>query len=173
MIASLPEYSFTALKVSSHRHADDLSKDYDIIEETDRGGGNDTSRFLKAGAARAFWIRAERIEAALPAVLAIIDDSSSAVIEGNGVLDFIDADFSILVLNPAVAEFKESARGVLARADALVFIKGTSKNAAMPEWENLLELVPKNTPRFETGDPKIFPPALTELLRFRFYGKKL
>ena len=172
LIAALPEYGWTALKVSSHRHPVDSAKDshkdsvedYSVIEETNRDGRNDTSRFLKAGARRAFWIQARRIETAVPAVCALINDAPFVVIEGNSVLDFIAADFSILVLNGGVAEFKENARGILSRSDALVLIH---ESAAPLEWENLLESVPKNTPRFEIDNPKIFPPALAGLLRSR------
>jgi molybdopterin-guanine dinucleotide biosynthesis protein len=164
LIASLPEYGWTALKVSSHRHSGDSSEDYTVIEETSLSGGNDTSRFLKAGARRAFWIQAGRIEAAIPAARAMVKDTSYVMIEGNSVLDFIAADFSILVLNGGVAEFKESARSILPRADALVLIR---ENAEPLEWENLLESVAKNTPRFEINNPKLFPPALADLLRSR------
>jgi len=165
LIVALPEYSWTALKVSSHSHSDDPSKDYTVIEETCRDGESDTSRFLKAGALRAFWVQAERIEAAIPAIRAIIEGTANVVIEGNSVLDFITADFLILVINRGVAEFKESARGILSRADALVLIR---EHAEHPEFENLPESIPQSTPRFETGDPKIFPDALAELLRARF-----
>ena len=167
LIAALPEYLWTALKVSSHRHSgnsENSGKDCVVIEETDRDGVNDTSRFLKAGACRAFWIQAERIEAAVPIVLAIIKNAHHVLIEGNSVLDFVTADLSILVANSSVAEFKKSARGILARADALVLIRSS---AELAEWEKLLGSVPKNIPRFETGDSGAFPPALTELLRSR------
>jgi hypothetical protein len=164
LIAALPEYGWTALKISSHRHSVDYAGDCTVIEEINRDGGNDTSRFLKAGARRAFWIQAERIEAAIPAVREAIKDAFYVVIEGNSVLDFVAADFSILVLNPGVAEFKKSARRILSLADALVLIR---ESAAPAGWENFLEAVPKNTPRFETADPGIFPPGLTAMLRNR------
>ncbi|MCL2877930.1 MAG: hypothetical protein FWF13_04025 [Acidobacteria bacterium] len=165
LIAALPEYCWTALKVSSHRHCGDFEKDCAVFEETGRDGGNDTSRFLRAGARRAFRIIAEQIETAIPALRDTIKDTHYVVIEGNSVLDYIAADFSILVLNGNVAEFKESARNILSRADVFVLIR---ENAEPPEWENLLEAAPKNIRRFETPDPRIFPPALTELLRSRF-----
>ena len=187
LITALPEYVWTALKVSSHRHSGNFegtAKDCVVIEETDREGGNDTSRFLKAGACRAFWVQAERIEAAVPAVRAILENSPYVLIEGNSVLDFIAADFSILVLNHGVDEFKKSARGILSRIDALVIIRNStefmpvSQNQAAglmvhegapppdgAKWENLLESVPENIPRFETGNPRDIPRALTELLR--------
>ena len=164
LIEALPEYHWTALKISSHRHSGNSTKECIVIEETSLDGKSDTSRFLKAGACRAFWIQAEQMEAAIPAVMEIINSEHYVVIEGNSVLDFIAADFSILVLNSGVAEFKESARRILSRSDAFVIV---CESAEAPEWEKLLESAPKNTPRFETGDPKIFPPALTELLRSR------
>ena len=162
LIAALPECGWTALKISSHRHSGDPSKRCTVIEETDRDGGNDTSRFLKAGARRAFWIQTGQIEDAIPAVQAIISASTYVVIEGNSVLDYIAADFSILVINHGVAEFKESAIGILARANALVIIRA---NADRAEWESLLESAPKNITQFETDDPKIFPLELAEMLR--------
>ena len=224
LIAALPEYGWTALKVSSHRHSGDSAEDYTVIEETSRDGASDTSRFLKAGALHAFWIQAERIEAAVPAVRAVIKDAPFVIIEGNSVLDFIAADFSILVLNSGVAEFKKSAGSIIPRADALVLIRESAKPGYFmgfqplvgrkgvdtrraqrgrrrhtgqyvketeqaqrtrharlrarsrnpmkypgkpSEWETILESALLNTPSFKTGDPKIFPPALTELLRSR------
>ena len=162
LISALPEYDWTALKVSSHRHSGDSAKDFAVTEETNRDGGNDTSRFLKAGACHAFWIRTGRIETVIPTVQTFINDAHHLVIEGNSILDFIAADFSILVLNCGVAEFKESARGIIPRADAFILIR---EKANFTEWENLLESAPKSTHLFEIVDPKIFPPALTELLR--------
>ena len=162
LISALPECGWTALKISSHRHSGDPSKSCTVIEETDRAGGNDTSRFLKAGARRAFWIQAGQIKDAVTTAQSIISDSPYVMIEGNSILDFIAADFSILVINRGVAEFKESAAGILARADALVLIRAGADHA---EWKNLLKSDPKNIPRFETDDPKIFPPGLAELLR--------
>ena len=162
LIAALPEYGWATLKISSHHHSGDPSKNCTVIEETDSDGGNDTSRFLKAGARRAFWIQTGQLKDAIPAVQAIINGSPNVVIEGNSILDFIAADFSILVVNRGVAEFKESATGILARADALVLIRA---NADRAEWETILKSAPKNIPQFETYDLKIFPPGLAEMLR--------
>ena len=167
LIAAMPEYCWTALKVSLHLHSGEGCV---VIEEPGIGGANDTSRFLKAGAARAFWIQAKRIEAAAHAARAIIKEALYVVIEGNSVLDFIDADFSILVLNRSVAEFKKNARAILARADALVLI---NEGGEPPEWENLLKSAPANTPLFETAAPDAFPPALAELINSRIRRSKL
>jgi len=166
LIAALPEYGWTALKVSSHLHSGSHFKDYAVIEETERDGGNDTSRFLKAGALRALWIQAERIETAIPSIQAIIRETPNVIIEGNSVLDYITADFSIMAINRDVAEFKESARGIILRANALVIIHGGEES---PEIENLLKSAPKQTLRFETDNPGFFPPVLAEQLRSRFF----
>ena len=191
----MPEFNWTALKITSHRRFSDSAEDCVVIEEIDRHGESDTSRFLKAGARRAIWIQANRIEAAIPEIKAVITPEISlnarandvpqnqitkppecsaicpyVVIEGNSVLDFFDADFSILVLNAGVAEFKKSAHSILTRADALVIIR---ENAVSPDWENLVESTRKNTPLFETNAPGLFPPSLTELLRSRFRAFQL
>src|SRR5512147_928957 len=65
LIHAFREYAWTAIKISSHRHANipmsgpDRNDDpFRMYEETDRSGTSDTSRFLAAGASRAFWLRA-------------------------------------------------------------------------------------------------------------------
>ena len=68
LIAALPEYNWTALKITQYGHGvcslngeschcatDDHS--WAISEEKDRSGESDTSRFLVAGAVHALWVR--------------------------------------------------------------------------------------------------------------------
>jgi len=68
LIAALPEYNWTAFKITQYGHGvcsangepchcatDDHS--WAISEEQDRSGKSDTSRFLAAGAVRAWWAR--------------------------------------------------------------------------------------------------------------------
>ena len=81
LIAALPELRWTALKITQYGHGicsasgkschcatDDHS--WAISEEKDRSGESDTSRFLVAGAVRAWWVRTEqgRLAEAMPKV---------------------------------------------------------------------------------------------------------
>src|SRR5690242_6766367 len=81
LIAALPDYNWTALKITQFGHGE-CSADgepcdcvpeercWAITEERDRSGESDSSRFLVAGAKKAFWVRTEqgRLHEAMPAI---------------------------------------------------------------------------------------------------------
>src|SRR5438552_19187142 len=71
LIAALPEYKWSAMKITQFGHGvcsrngelcdcatDDHS--WSISEERDRSGESDTSRFLVAGAANVWWVRSQQ-----------------------------------------------------------------------------------------------------------------
>src|SRR2546422_8482250 len=71
LISALPEYSWTALKITQYGHGvcsmngeacHCATEDHTwaMSEEKDRSGESDTSRFLLAGAAPAWWGRPEQ-----------------------------------------------------------------------------------------------------------------
>ena len=79
LIAALPEYEWTAVKITQYGHgicsangeACDCSTgdhSWAISEEHNRSGESDTSRFLVAGAKKVFWVRTEqgRLAEAMP-----------------------------------------------------------------------------------------------------------
>src|SRR5881392_1714032 len=68
LIAALPEFNWTAMKITQYGHGicsangepcDCVTDDHTraITEEHDRSGETDTSRFLVAGAQRSLWVR--------------------------------------------------------------------------------------------------------------------
>src|SRR5579863_2461526 len=133
LIAALPEYHWTALKITQYGHGvcslkgeschcatDDHS--WAISEEKDRGGESDTSRFLVAGAARALWVRTEqgRLAEAMPALRKRLESSRNVVLESNSILKFIRPDVYLTVLDPGTEDFKNSAREFLDRAGAVI-----------------------------------------------------
>jgi len=127
IIAALPEYGWSAFKITQHRHglgSADAGKEvaWAISEETDRAGGSDTSRFLAAGAEHAFWVRTEpnRLAEAMPPVQLKLPKSKNAIVESNSVLRFLQPDLYLLVIDPATADFKSSAQEFLDRADAVI-----------------------------------------------------
>ena len=81
LIAALPEYNWTAFKITQYGHGI-CSKDGQPCtarlmitagrsrKRIDRSGESDSSRFLAAGAARAWWVRTEqgRLAEAMPAI---------------------------------------------------------------------------------------------------------
>jgi hypothetical protein len=133
LIAALPEYHWTALKITQYGHGvcslngeschcatDDHS--WAISEEKDRSGESDTSRFLRAGAVRAWWVRTEqgRLAEAIPAVRRKLAESENVIFESNSILKFVRPQLYLTVLDPATADFKRSAQEFLDQADAVI-----------------------------------------------------
>jgi len=142
LIAALPEYKWTALKITQYGHGicsqngeschcatDDHT--WAISEEEDRSGDSDTSRFLVAGAERAWWIRTEqgRLAEAMPAIRRRLSESSNVILESNSILKFVRPDLYLTVLDPATADFKRSAQEFLDFADAVI-LNGAANAAA-------------------------------------------
>jgi hypothetical protein len=117
LIAALPDFRWTAVKVSGHEHG----QGWGITEEQDRTGNRDTSKFLAAGAPRALWVRAEAShlgEASVELKRAL--GPSNVIIESNSIVKFLRPDVYLVVLDPPVEDFKDSARELLPAADAFI-----------------------------------------------------
>jgi hypothetical protein len=133
LIAALPEYDWTAVKITQYGHGicsangeacDCATGDHSwaISEEKDRRGESDTSRFLVAGAARSLWVRTEqgRLAEAMPALRRRIELAGNVIVESNSVLKFIRPDLYMTVLDPGTEDFKKSAQEFMDRAGAVI-----------------------------------------------------
>lgn len=172
LIHAFKEYPWTAIKISSHHHSNipDFGCEgkeaiCDIYEEIDRKGSSDTSRFLAAGASRAFWMRLkdDPSEDAIRRLLPILHSSPFVMIESNRILRIIQPDLCIMVLRYDIEEFKDSARGALRQAQAVVAV---NTNAAPPPWKGISEIL-SGIPQFVTVDPQIIPAGLVDFVRSR------
>jgi hypothetical protein len=133
LIAALPEYDWTAVKITQYGHGicssngepcDCATSDHSwaISEEKDRSGESDTSRFLVAGAARSLWVRTEqgRLAEAMPALRRRIESARNVIVESNSALKFIRPDLYMTVLDPGTEDFKKSAQEFMDRAGAVI-----------------------------------------------------
>lgn len=172
LIARLPELRWTAFKITQYGHgfctADGKACQCQIEDscvsitaEHDRASGTDTSRFLAAGAARSIWVRTRigMLAEAMPRIREEIAASENAILESNSVLDFLDPDLYLTVLDPAVADFKDSARRFLPRADAVLL----TSRAAIPQGVTISTAVP----RFFTPPPDYISDELVGFVRSR------
>jgi hypothetical protein len=140
IIAALPQLGWTAVKITQFGHgicsrsgepcgcaavAPDCP--YAIDEERDTSGRTDTSRFLRAGARRALWVRTpiHALAPAIPALRAALAGSENVIMESNSVVEFWRPDVYLTVLDPAVKDFKVSARRFLNCADAALVMGST------------------------------------------------
>ena len=100
--------------------------DWEVHSET----GTDSARFLAAGARRSLWLRTKQgyLAEGLPLLRAALREAAAAggeeplnlILESNSLLKFLKPSLFLVVLAPGKADFKESARLVLDRADAIV-----------------------------------------------------
>src|SRR6201993_2684732 len=181
LISALPEFEWTAAKITQYGHGicsangeacDCATGDHSwaITEERDRSGESDTSRFLLAGAIRVFWARTEqgRLAEAMPTLRQRFKNARNVIIESNSVLKFLRPDLYVTVLDPATADFKNSAREFLDRADAVIL----HQSKEVPAW-NAVSLKPvANRPMFRITPPPYVTPEVIEIVRTRLTKQK-
>ena len=162
LISALPACNWTAFKITQFGHGrcslngkpcDCAPQDrcWAITEEQDRSGKSESSRFLVAGAKRAFWVRTEqgRLHEALPAIQRKMSEAENVILESNSILQFLQPDLYVTVLDPATEDFKASAQKYLERADGVV-LHGTGDS---PRWREVNAEMFGGTPVF-----RIIPP---------------
>lgn len=173
LISALPEFHWTALKITQYGHGicsadgapcDCATADHSwaILEETDRSGESDTSRFLVAGARRVLWVRTQqgRLAEAMPSLRARIAGAQNLIIESNSVIRFLRPDLYLIVLDPEREDFKSSAREFMDRAHAIILHKMRTEN---PKWQGISLKPVARRPVFSIDPP---PYVTAELLDF-------
>lgn len=182
LIAALPEFHWTALKITQFGHgicsADGKPCDCDtgddhfraISEERDRSGETDSSRFLVAGAARSLWVRTRqgRLGEAMPDLERKIAEAENVIMESNSILRFKRPDIYLTVLDAANQDFKVSAREFLDKADAVIL----HKNDAVPNWEFVRMDRVEGKPTFLIQPPPYVTPEIVEFVRERLLALK-
>jgi len=182
LIAALPEYRWTALKITQYGHgvcsangeACDCATDdhtWAINEEKDRSGESDTSRFLVAGAQKVWWVRTQqgRLAEAMPALRRRLVGTENVIFESNSILKFIRPDLYLTVLDPSTPDFKKSAQEFLDRADAVIL----HANGSKPLW-NQISLKPVATRAiFEIQPPTYITPKIVQFVKSRLKSGKV
>jgi hypothetical protein len=166
LIARLPERNWTACKITQFGHGfcsadgkpcDCQTDDHSIAisAERDPHSGTDSARFLAAGAKRSLWVRTRigRLADAMPRIRQEIDAAENMIFESNSLLQFLRPDLYLTVLDYATADFKDSARLFLDRADA-VLVRSSGKEL-IPRWNGVSLRLLGNKPRFTIAPPDL------------------
>lgn len=182
LIAALPEYHWAAFKITQYGHGvcsqsgqscDCATDDHSwaITEERDRSGESDTSRFLVAGADKAWWVRTEqgRLAEAMPTVRQKLAETKNAILESNSVLKFVRPDLYLTVLDPATPDFKRSAQEFLNHADAVILHE--AKNGTQAEWSGISLKPVSDRPLFRIHPPEYITEAVVDFVRSRLEAK--
>jgi len=174
IIAALPEFHWTAAKITQYGHGvcgangeacDCATADHAwaITEERSRAGDSDTSRFLAAGAHKVWWVRTQqgRLAEAMPTLRTRLAEAENVILESNSVMRFLRPDLYITVLDPATADFKNSAQEFLDRADAVILHKA----ADGPRWERVSLKPVAGRPVFQIVPPEYVTEEMVEFVR--------
>lgn len=177
LIARLPEFRWTAFKITQYGHgfctADGKpcqcqTEDscVSITAERDPATGTDTSRFLAAGAAPSLWVRTRigMLAEAMPRIRAELAASENAILESNSILDFLQPDLYVTVLDPTLADFKDSARRFFDRADAVLV-------SSRDPGHTTANLPHNGKPRFLIAPPDYLTGDVVDFVRARLAPK--
>jgi len=100
--------------------------DYLLVEELDGNSSEDTGKMLKAGAKRAFLLRArsEFLTVAFSAFLSEIQEDNLIVCESNSLRNSFQPDLYLFIKDKYSSEMKPSAVQLEEIADKLIFTNG-------------------------------------------------
>jgi hypothetical protein len=144
--------------------------------ETQTNSGTDSARFLAAGASRSFWLRTKQgfLAEGLPLLRSALHETQTQaqgeppplIVESNSLLQFLKPSLYLAVLDPAKEDFKDSARAVLDRADALV-LHGTQESlqGADPAWTKLPSRLLREKPSVTQREGQPLPEPLHVLIQ--------
>lgn len=183
LIRALPEAHWTAVKITQYGHgicsvggrncgcAPDQHT-VSLDEERGRNHSTDTSRFLAAGAERAFWLRCKqgRLAEAMPLLRDILRQATHALVESNTLLQFLRPELYLVVLDPTAADFKDSALQALDRADALV-LRAPWVPGTLP-WAKVAPRLLEGRLTFQQRQGEALPAGLVALVRERLLGSE-
>ena len=175
LISALPEYRWTAMKITQHGHGicsangepcHCATADHSVAisEEKDRSGQSDTSRFLVAGADRVWWARTQQggLGEAIPIIRKKLEGAHNAILESNSVMKFLRPDLYLTVLDPAIEDFKSSAQQFLDLADAVILHQSA---AEQPLWKSVSLKTVAGRPIFLIHPPQYVTPQIVDFVR--------
>jgi hypothetical protein len=176
LIAAMPERRWTAVKITQFGHgvcsasselcdcatADDS---WAIIEERDRSGESDTSRFLVSGAERSLWVRTRQgnLAEAMPSLRRQIAGAGNVIVESNSVMKFLRPDLYLTVLDYGTADFKPTAREFLDFASAVILHDAPPD--ALPAWSNVSLKLIQGKPVFRVRPPRYVSEEIVSFVR--------
>ena len=123
LISALREWEWTAVKISSHKH----SEGTEVCEEFDPEGGTDSSRYLKAGAMRSFFLSVPsgQFVEAVDVFSRLLRDLPHVMVESTSILHLVTPAVALAVIDPNNADTKDSLLALADRFDAVVLPAGT------------------------------------------------
>jgi hypothetical protein len=138
----------------------------EAFELTEEYGPSDTDsgRFLAAGAARSFWLRAPagELQRAAGTIQKMIASSGDVIVESNSIMELVKPDVFLMVLDFSCEDFKPSSLRYMDRADAFVVI---DQGINAPLWEDVARGMWDNKPQFVVKPPVYVTAAVADFVK--------
>lgn len=121
VIAALPDFDWTAVKITGHDYdIDSISRGPIVRSETVAGQATDTARYLAAGACRALLVTRCSPEIPIEEIRAALKEDRNILFESNRIIDVVKPDVCLALVGGSGTELKPSFLRLLQKADALV-----------------------------------------------------
>ena len=183
LISAFPERKWIAGKITQYGHGVcaqngdhcDCAPDEHVcaISWEKQANETDSGRFLAAGARRSFWLRTKQgfLAEGMPLLRAAlhqtesdsVDGPGNLILESNTLLQFLKPSLFLMVVDPAKADFKDSARMQMDRASAVILRKAAAKAATA--WAGTSTKLLDEKPQFLQREGEELPPQLCEQVR--------
>jgi molybdopterin-guanine dinucleotide biosynthesis protein len=176
LIERLKDLNWTAFKITQYGHGfctadgapcDCQTDDHTlaISAERDASTGTDSARFLAAGAVRSLWVRTRKgmLAEAMPRIRKELAIAENAILESNSLMQFLQPNLYLSVLDYGTADFKDSARLFLDRADA-VLLRGSGV-ALEPRWPSVSLKLLEGKPQWVLGPSESLTDEIVEFVR--------
>lgn len=158
VIGSLPDFDWTAVKISGHDYGIDSSSKSSVIIETTDGLATDTARYLAAGARRALLVTRRGPKIPIDEIRTALEGDRNVLFESNRIIDVVKPDVCLALVAGPRMHWKPSFFRLLYKADALV-----SRGA----FEMKLVELAAGTSHFELQSLDCLTPELESWLRSR------
>jgi hypothetical protein len=181
LICALPQWDWTALKVTQYGHGmcsakgdpcecapenpEQLEHPY-VLTQEEMPANTDTGRYLAAGAVRSFWLRTAQgqLGGAVPVIRKMIAACRNVLVESNSILEFFDPDLYLVVMDFSKEDFKPSSLRFLDRADAIIVV---DSGINLPMWENVSRGLWDQKPQFVVKAPYFVTMEIADFVRKR------
>jgi len=189
LIAALPEAQWVAGKITQYGHGVcaqngeecECAPDEHVCAiswETHADTGTDSARFLAAGARQSFWLRTKQgfLAEGMPLLRSALREAQvgvdafagNLILESNTLLQFWKPTLYLVVIDPAKADFKESARLQLDRVSAFVLRNEVPEGTTVGPrevWSRVPVQLLRGKPQFLQREGEDLPPGLVEMVR--------
>jgi hypothetical protein len=194
LIAAMPEARWIAGKITQYGHGlcaqngedCDCAPDEHVCaiswEQRD-DTGTDSSRFLVAGAKRAFWLRTKQgfLAEGMPLLRDALREaeksihsstgggaSRNLILESNTMMQFWKPALYLVVVHPGKSDFKESARMQLDRSSAFVLrepLPSKPSGTGCGAWSGVPVQLMRGKANFLQREGEVVPEGLVEMVR--------